>query len=168
MIGLYFRTLLKDIFRGPEARAQSDQAKKMADDLVTGAQDEWSRQLEAVANIPDLLTSPRKYAEILKGRGIVEIKTAYLLGYLIERSRSYDFPTSPEQRGAILLMNLLHREGASSHQARAEVIALRRVLDNGDPRTVSIVERGEAAVRYPDFHPHLVDIVTHIAKIEAS
>ncbi len=168
MTGIYIRTLLKSLFQSPEARAQTYNAKKMADELISGAQEEWSRQLEAVVNIPDLITSPRKYAEVLKGRGIVEIKTAYLLGYFTERSRSYDFPTSPEQRGAILLMNLLHREGASSYKARAEVIALRRVLENGDRRTLSIVERGEAAVRYPDFHPHLVDIVTHLAKIEAS
>ena len=86
---------------------------------------------------------------------LLSLELQYLFGYFEEYSKGYKYPTTPEDRTLVHIIDwLMHYRKYDLDDARGEVFSLRELKNEGDTLFESIAKRGREAyigIEHADF-----------------
>jgi len=139
------------MFKFIRKRKQISEGRKKGKDYLESARDSAHRivatqhedlriRSEENKKLSAFLADPENHSILLS------LELQYLSGYFEEYAKEYDYPTTPEERASLHIIDwLMHFRKYNLDQARSEAISLREMKDEEDKLFESIKNRGKEA-----------------------
>lgn len=139
--------MFKFFKRRQESSEDSDKSKEYlesargaAHKVVSTQHEDLRLRSEQNQELSEYLADPENHTLLLS------LELQYLSGYFEEYAQEYEFPTTPEERASLHIIDwLIHYRGYNLNDARGEAVSLRQMKDENDRLFESIAHRGREA-----------------------